>query len=61
MTKIFEVAYYDEGIFMVERYEAVTRMQARGYVVHRLKRQVDFEYVEDITAQYESERGECYE
>lgn len=61
MTNVFEVAYYDEGVLMVERYEAVTRMQARGCVVHRLKRQVDFEYVEDITAQYELERGECHE
>lgn len=55
--KIFELAYYEDGVLIVERYEATTRMEARSFVVRRLKRQVDFEYVTDITEQYQAERG----
>ena len=41
--KLWELAFYDEGVYCVERHWGDTRMEARGYVVRRLKRQVKFE------------------
>ncbi|KAF0567390.1 hypothetical protein FQV37_2246 [Psychrobacter nivimaris] len=43
--KLWEVGYYDNGVYMEEHHYAVTRIQAQGCVIHRLKRQVKFEVV----------------
>ena len=41
--KLWELAFYDEGIYCVEYHWGYTRMQARSQVVQRLKREVKFE------------------
>lgn len=41
--KLWELAFYDDGVYCVEYHYGSTRMEARGHVVRRLKRQVIFE------------------
>ena len=41
--KLWELAFYNHGTYCIEYHWGYTRMQARGQVVQRLKRQVDFE------------------
>ena len=39
--KLFEITHVIEGVTMVERVEADTKMQARGVLVNHYKRQLD--------------------
>lgn len=41
--KLWELAFYDGGVYCVEYHYGTTRMEARCGVTHRLKRQVKFE------------------
>lgn len=41
--KIYELGYYDNGRYVVERYKASTEMEARSFVTRRLKRQIKFD------------------
>lgn len=41
--KLWELAFYDHGVYCVERHYGSTRMEARSNVTGRLKRQVKFE------------------
>jgi len=41
--KLWELAFYDHGVYCVEYHHGTTRMEARSQVVQRLKRQVKFE------------------
>ncbi|MGO3281560.1 MAG: hypothetical protein ACTIKC_02070 [Psychrobacter sp.] len=52
--KIWELAFYDEGVYCTEYHYGTTRMEARGHVVRRLKRQVKFE-VERVVEEVEGE------
>ena len=40
--KLWELIYIDNGVHMTERAYGVTKMQARGVIVQREKRQIDF-------------------
>lgn len=46
--KVFEVAYYDNGVLMVERYEAQVEMQVKSHLNSTYKRQVKLEYIKVI-------------
>lgn len=48
--KLWELAFYDEGVYCIEYHYGSTRMEARGNVVRRLKRQVRFEVERVIDA-----------
>lgn len=50
--KLWELAFYDHGVYCVEYHYGSTRMQARSQVVQRLKRQVKFE-VERVVEEVE--------
>jgi len=41
--KLWELAFYDHGVYCTERHWGYTRMQARSQVTGRLKREVKFE------------------
>ena len=44
--KTFEIAHVIEGVTMIERVEADTKMQARSVLVNHYKRQLDLVSVE---------------
>ena len=46
--KVFEVAYYDNGVLMVERYEAQVEMQVKSHLNNTYKRQVKLEYIKEV-------------
>lgn len=50
--KLWELSFYDEGVYCTEYHYGATRMEARGHVVRRLKRQVKFE-VERVVEEVE--------
>ena len=50
--KLWELAFYDEGVYCTDYLYGTTRMEARGHVVRRLKRQVKFE-VERVVEEVE--------
>ena len=41
--KLWQLDFYDRGVYCTEYHYGTTRMEARGNVVRRLKRQVKFE------------------
>ena len=43
--KLWEIEFYDEGVYCTEYHYGATRMQATGNVIRRLKRDVKFEVV----------------
>ena len=52
--KLWELSFYDEGIYCTEYHYGATRMEARSQVTGRLKRQVKFE-VERVVEEVEGE------
>lgn len=50
--KTYELGYYDNGHYVVERYQASTEMEARSFVTRRLKRQIKFDVkvIEEVLA-----------
>ena len=55
--KLWELAFYDHGVYCVEHHLGSTRMEARSKVVQRLKRQVKFEVervIEEVKVEGES-------
>ena len=46
--KIFEITHIMEGVTMVERVEADTKMEARGVLVRHYLRQLDLESVVEV-------------
>lgn len=52
--KLWELAFYDHGVYCVEHHLGSTRMEARSKVTGRLKRQVKFE-VERVIEEVEGE------
>ncbi len=52
--KLWELAFYDHGVYCVEHHLGSTRMEARSQVTRRLKREVKFE-VERVIEEVEGE------
>ena len=48
VMKIWEITHVIEGVTMVERVEADTKMQARGVLVNHYKRQLDLVSVVEV-------------
>lgn len=46
--KVFEVAYYEKGTLVEERYEAEVKMQVKSYLNNKYKRQVKLEYIKEV-------------
>ena len=46
--KLFEITHVIEGVTMVERVEADTKMQARSVLTNQYKRQLDLVSVEVV-------------
>lgn len=43
--KLWELAFYDHGVYCTEYHYGVNKIQATGNVIRRLKRDVKFEVV----------------
>lgn len=49
--KTFEVAYYEKGTLIEERYQAEFEMQVKAYFNRKYKRQVKLEYIKEVEAE----------
>lgn len=53
--KLWELEFYDNGVYCTEYHYGVTRMQATGNVIRRLKREVKFEVARVVAEEVEGE------
>ncbi|SUD90382.1 Uncharacterised protein [Psychrobacter phenylpyruvicus] len=49
VEKLYRVSYIDEGTYITEYVYGETVMQARGHIIHSLKRWVDFQEVVEVS------------
>lgn len=49
MEKLYRVSYLDQGTYITEYVYGETIMQARGHIIHSLKRWVDFQEVVEVS------------